>query len=110
MYLDMDEKNFLNCLTAYETIDRSKRKSLKMKEAHKAEVPSKNDESSRDKKCSNGKSYGRPSKRQKRFCSYCKEYDAGKYWTHNTEDCSFKKKAYYASAVVVHKNKYDFII
>ena len=92
-YLEMDETEFLNCLNVYETIDRSKRKNLKAKEANKVEATRKNEEGSREKKRSQGKGKGNPSKRQKRFCAYCKEHDTGKYWTHNTEDCSFKKKA-----------------
>ena len=93
-YLEMDDTEFLNALSAYETIDKSKRKNLKMKEANKVETTRKSEEGTREKKRSNGKGRGNPSKRQKRFCAYCKENDTGKYWTHNTEDCSFKKNAY----------------
>ena len=71
----------------------SNRKKLKLKEALKTEAPRKSDEGNREKKRPNGKGKANPSKRQKRFCAYCKEHDTGKYWTHNTEDCSFKKKA-----------------
>ena len=90
----MDETEFLNALSAYETIDKSKMKNLKVKEANKVESTRKSEEGTREKKRSNGKGRGNPSKRQKRFCAYCKENDTGKYWTHNTEDCSFKKNAY----------------
>ena len=64
-----------------------------MKEALKTEAPRKSEEGSREKKRSHGKGKGNPTKRQKRFCAYCKEHDTGNYWTQNTEDCSFKKKA-----------------
>ena len=89
----MDETDFITCLTNYEIIDKSNRKKLKFKEALKTEAPRKTEEGSREKKRSHGKGKGNPSKRQKRFCAYCKEHDTGKYWTHNTEDCSFKKLA-----------------
>ena len=92
-YIDMDETDFITCLTNYEIIDKSNRKKLKFKEALKTEAPRKTEEGSKEKKRFHGKGKGNPSKRQKRFCAYCKEHDTGKYWTHNTEDCSFQKKA-----------------
>ena len=49
-YLEMDETEFLNCLNAYKTIDHSKKKNLKVKEANKVEATRKNEEGSREKK------------------------------------------------------------
>ena len=83
-YLDMDETDFY-----YETIDRLRRKSLKMKEAQKVEASCKSDEGR--KKRSYGKGKENPSKRQKMLCSYCKEHGTRKYWIHNTEHFIFKR-------------------
>ena len=44
--------------------------------------------------------------RTKKFCQHCKDSN-GKYWTHNTEDCYFKKPARESNAIKALKKEFN---
>ena len=95
----MDNNDFLNAMTGYKFIDKTQRFKYKWREKKRKELASKKRQSSSEREPDSKRPYARASTRGKqsnsknrKFCQYCKDNN-GKYWTHDTADCYFKKLA-----------------
>ena len=112
----MDDNEFLDAMCSYKYLDNTQR----LRQAHKEKKrkewtfkknsnPKEGDLESQGRpkrpwaRASTGDNSNQSTLRNKKFCQYCKD-NKGKYWTHNTADCYFKKPAKESNALeAVHK-------
>ena len=107
----MSEDEFVKNMQTYEQLDinerwKSTRNKLKRKEKQAKEQAAKAETTNESRWTKKAKgpdskvrwgsrttnSPARTGPRPKKFCQHCKE-SGGQFWTHNTEDCYFKKLA-----------------
>ena len=116
----MTDNKFLNAMIAYKHFDNTQRFKQSQREkkrkredfAKKSASPKEDDSVShkRGKRPPARAAFGNPKNqttfRTKKFCQHCKDSN-GKYWTHNTEDCYFKKPARESNAIKALKKEFN---
>ena len=105
---EMDDQEFLDIMMSYERLDNARRlKSEQEKERRdllsKRHRRFNHTKSGRKRPTAKISSGTKPSGKDKKFCQICKDNN-GKYWTHDTADCFFKKPQREANTIeTVHK-------
>ena len=108
----MDDNDFSNAMLAHEYYDNTQKfKRFQREKKRKREESSKNSYNTKEEDSASQKRNKRPYTRAafggptnqtvariKKFCQHCKDSN-GKYWTHNTADCYFKKPAKESNAI-----------
>ena len=116
---DMDDNDFLDAMLSYKLMDNTQRLKKAQKEKKRKEWTSKkssnlsegDSESQRRNKrpyarSATGGPMSQTTARIKKFCQHCKDSN-GKYWTHNTVDCYFKKPAKESNAIKAVQKELD---
>ena len=105
----MNDQEFLDAMMSYERLDQARRlKKEQEKERKKVLLQrlTKKENKEGERKRPYAKISGntkQSSPKSRKFCQYCKDND-GKWWTHNTKDCYFKKPRKETNAIkAVHK-------
>ena len=93
----MDENDFLEAMLSYETLDQARRAAKeeeRKRDSSTEHTPRKRTQQAEGKSGRNKhlKQTNTRGRFEKKFCHICKNA-GGKYWTHNTAECSFRDKA-----------------
>ena len=118
----MTDNEFVNAMVAYKHFDNTQRfkrsqreKKRKRKDSAKKSANTKEDNSvshKRSKRPPAKAAFENPKNQTilmtKKFCQHCKDSN-GKYWTHNMEDCYFKKPAKESNAIKALQKEFNEI-
>ena len=116
----MSDNKFLNVMVAYKHFDNTQRfkRSQREKKRKREDFAKKSASMKEDDSVSHKRSKRPPAKaafgnlknqttvRTKKFCQHCNDSN-GKYWTHNMEDCYFKKPARESNAIEALQKEFN---